>query len=146
MDSVESALAALPLVEELGRTRFEQIFGGATRSPTPGVLRVYLTASSPDLEKAMAAVFDGPIDFQITHRTEVERERLHAQVTAEREHLAQAGIELIRWSSDVETGNERIGVLKLTEEKRAVLLDTFGPWLELYNLDDYGQLFGGSTS
>lgn len=146
MDPYERALAALPLLETLGRTCFEQIFGGVTPGTSLDRLRVYLTVPSPEAEQAMAAVFDGQIEFRSTGRTEAERNRLHAQITAGRDQLAAAGIELIRWGPDVETGNEQVGVLHLTDEKRAVLLDAFGPWLDLYNLDDYGQLFGGSTS
>lgn len=144
MDAYQRALAALPLVQQLGRSRFEQIFGGATPGTSLDSLRVYLTVRSQDAEQAMAAVFGGPIEFRITSRSEAERERLHAQVTAERDRLAQAGIKIIRWAPDVETGNERIGVLQLTDEKRAVLHDTFGPWLELSDLDDYGTMYGGS--
>ncbi len=64
-------------------------------------------------------------------------------MVAERDRLAQAGIKIIRWGTAVGTGNEQLGVLQLTNEKRATLFETFGPWLDLYNLDDYGTMFSG---
>ncbi len=137
MDAFRKSLAALPLVEQLGQTEFAGVFAGVQSSVVCGALAIYLTEQNFDARKAFRAVFSGPIQYFIAPRTQIQRDRLHLEVTAQAGSLRERGIELVEWGNDIRTGVESIGVLNLNREKHDQLVGLFGPWIELHNMTSY---------
>lgn len=134
MHPFDRSLKALPLVQELGRTRFPAIFGGASTGTVEGALEVYWTEEDADARRAFRTVFTGPIQYYRTGRSEVDQRALHEEVTARAAGLLRVGIELSYFGPKPRTGIERIGVPNLTESKRLRLIEEFGPWVEPYNM------------
>jgi hypothetical protein len=127
-------------VKAAGTTAYPDIYGGlaATRHGTH--IDVYLTRPDPHAEHQLAAQAPaGTITFVHTPHSLKFLDSLHQKVISQYYALKAAGIQLIEWAPEIQTGREMIGVKDLTPAKAKILDSRFGASnIELQNMPNIG--------